>query len=192
MPKTANEAKKIKDLRGERLKLIADARKIQDGAEKEGRAMRADEKGSWEEAMKKVDEIGERVSALERMADAEDEDEDRDDEDEDRDEDETEEGDDDEDRDDEDEDEEDEDDERSGRLPKYVVLRGKRYRLSKAGVKRGTQPGGRGKLPNKRMAGETEGEYRNRQRRSTPEYRQVFNQYLIDGKMLKKVRRKGK
>jgi len=179
MPKTANQAKQIKDLRAERLKLIAEARKIQDGAEKESRAMRADEKGSWEETMKKVDELHERVGALERMADAEDDDEDRDDEDtedEDRD-DEDEDEDEDEDRDDEDDEDDDDDDERSGKR-KYIILKGKRYRLDKVTAKRRTQPG---LPPNKRAAGETEQEYRTRQRRSTPEYRQVFNQYLVDG-----------
>src|SRR6185437_8157579 len=78
---------------------------------------------------------------------------------------------------DEDDEDDDDDDERSGKR-KYTILKGKRYRLDKVSVKRRTQPG---LPPNKRAAGETEQEYRTRQRRSTPEYRQVFNQYLVDG-----------
>src|SRR5690242_7037888 len=79
-PISANDQKKIKDLREERVKLVKDARAKLDAAEKEGRKMSREEEGSWEETMKKVDELAERIGALERMADAED-DEDRDDED---------------------------------------------------------------------------------------------------------------
>lgn len=169
---SAAKQAEIKKLREERKALVAKAREIQEKADAEGRAMRSDEEGAWEDVMKKVDEMHERVSRLERMAEAEadDEDEDRDDEEESDDQParDDEGGEDDE----EDDEEEDEDKERS------IIRNGKRYVLKKT-PKRRTVPGG--KLPSRRMPWESENEFRTRQRRSTPEYNQVFWDYAARG-----------
>lgn len=176
---------RLKELREKKKKLWHDAKAINDKAEAEGRAMRADESGAWEDIMKKVDEFGDRIAALERMADSEEDDDEDRDEDVDDEEDGDEDEDDEEDRDDEevDEDDEDEDEEDGGnrkrfnRRTKSIVKNGRRYFLKR--VRRFNAPGG--KLPNRRMPNESQRDYETRKRRSTPEYGQVFNQYLLDG-----------
>lgn len=175
---------KAKKLRETRCQRMAEARKIVETAEKEGRAMRADEDGSWEEAMKEVDGLKERIDKLERMALADNhgEEDERDDEEEDK---EGEEGDEERDDDTEDEekgneeDEEEEDGDRSHK-PRFKIINGKRYMIAPKGKNRNrTAPGGKGL--DRRHVGETETEYRTRQRRSSPEYRTVFFDYMLRG-----------
>lgn len=180
---TANQQKQIKDVRQERCKLVADARKIIDDAEKEGRKMSREEQGAWEEIMKKVDEMHERISTLERQAEAEDDEEDRDDEDGDGDEGRGTDGDDAENEDDED-DEEDGGD-RAQHLPRYITFKGRRFLVvPKVKFKRNrSKPGatGRERREFRRLVGESDHEFRTRARRSTDEYRQVFFDYLHRG-----------
>lgn len=168
--KSAIKQKEIKDLREARCKLVADARAILEKAEKEGRGMSSEEKGSWDEIMKKVDEHGERIANLERMAEAED------DEDEDRDADE--EGADDED--------EDEDDPERSNKPRYIEMNGRRYLVVPRERRNRTVPGARpgsGQRDSgfRRMPGETNAEFTTRCRRSTREYSQVFFDYMHRG-----------
>lgn len=165
MPATATKQKEIRDLRTERVKLVNQAREIWDRASKENRAPNGEEKGAWEEIMKKVDEHGDRISALERMADADDEDRDEEDEEEDRDE--TEE--------DAEEDDETEEDDTDRAAAKFIIKNGKKYVLQKR-TNRST-PG----AEMRQMPGESKVHFETRKRRSTPEYRELFNQYLFNG-----------
>lgn len=169
----------IKELRNERNKLVMQAREINDKALAEKRKMSREEEGSWDEIMKKVDEYGERLDALERQAEAEgDDDEDRDEEeDEDRDEEDgDEEG--------EDEDEDEDDGKDRANRPRWIKMNGKRYLVVPNGKtpRNRTQPGGgSGRTQYRKQHGESEVEYRTRMRRSTPEYASVFFDYMYRG-----------
>jgi HK97 family phage major capsid protein len=178
--KTAlNLRTQINTLAGQRKKLVLDARKILDTAEAENRGMKSDEKDGYEKLMSDVDALKERMDAMERAADEEEDGAD----DEEADDDEVDQA---EDRDDDAEQEEEFEEEEDGAKgkdrsgKKFIKVNGRKYQLvSKRSAGTRTKPGGKG--PQKRMAWESETEYRTRQRRSTPEYREVFNHYLIDG-----------
>jgi HK97 family phage major capsid protein len=182
MPQSPTKYAKIKELRQDRVKMVADARKILEKAESEGRAMNAEEKGAWEEIMKKVDEAHERIDSLERMAEYDD----ADDEDREEEEDGEDEGRDEEDDEDEEDETEEDDSDRSG-LKKYIIRNGKKYILQArrngnrfVPAKRYGPQVGR-VLPMRKMPWESPRDFESRKRRSTPEYREVFNHYLVDG-----------
>lgn len=74
MGMSAADQKRIKDLHDERRKTLADARAMLDTAEKEKRSMSAEEQKRWDDSMRAVDELKDRVDKLEKMSQAEDED----------------------------------------------------------------------------------------------------------------------
>ncbi len=155
-------AQQLKDVREKRVKLVADARTLTDLAYAEKRELSKEEDERFSRMMGDVDNMKERMDKLEKMSAAEDEDRADDPEvDEDRDAEETQEA-------EEDMHDEDEDAMTRARKPKGA-------RRSK------TAPGGVKPAANTKMPWETQHEFRNRQRRSTVEYRKVFNHYLVDG-----------
>ncbi len=155
MPTFKEQAEEI---RQKRVGLVVQARKLTDKASEEKRELRADESEQFDTIMREVDGLKERMDKCERAGVVEDDEKKREDEEDER---KKGKGDDPDDPPDEDDDD-DEDDERSKKRPKTVP----------AGEKRGKAT---------REPWESKDDFRNRQRRSTHEYRQVFNHYLVDG-----------
>lgn len=162
----------IKELRDRRVKLVADARAILNKASAEKREPTGDENSQWEKIMGEVDALKGRIDQLERQASA---DADAEREDEEEEEVERDEGS------GEGEEEEDRDDEEGEGERQLVTLPDGR-RAYVVGSRRAgkTKPGASQRLV--RMPWENEVAYRNRVRRSKPEYRAAVEAYLLGGK----------
>jgi HK97 family phage major capsid protein len=165
-------------LREKRVGLVAQARKLTDAAEKEGRELRAEDNEQFDNIMREVDGLKERIDKMERMAKAEDDSRD---------------GDDDDDRDDDDDDDDDKDKDKSrgpgsSGPPDGPIEpnkdpdepdRSRRSRRQRATPGRDQRSAANPTV--ERRAGEHEHEYRDRVRRSTREYRRVFGDYIVEG-----------
>jgi HK97 family phage major capsid protein len=159
---------RIKELRTERVKLVHDARSVLKKADDEKRDLSSEEKAQWDEMMKKVDALAAKVAEMERTEDAVDDTADDADTD-DRDDEEY----DDEDRDDEDDEEDDKE--------RAKKLFGKKHAEKRTSGKRTAPNGKPGDVKLERREGESNQQFRDRERRSTPEYRAAWNAWLVRG-----------
>jgi HK97 family phage major capsid protein len=169
MPTLREQAGVLKE---ERRALVAKARKVIETAEAEKRAMRSDEESSYDAMMREVDGLKSRIDKLERTADEEDEgkeDEGREEEDGGKEEEDRE----------EEEEAKDEDDSERGR---WITVGKKRFWATPSKPRRSrTRTGTTGAVEMRRQPWESARDFEARKRRSSPEYRQVFNHFLVDG-----------
>jgi HK97 family phage major capsid protein len=179
-------ANQITKLREERAGKVKAARAVLDKASAENRGLSPEEQATWDAMMATVDDLKKRIDNLEAQSGAErdaEEDQAREDEEQERAKRESEDsGDPDEQRDD---DEEDRDDEEDDEEPRSIKLPdGRIAYLTKKGAKRSNRRIKRGGNANfrKRQPFESEVDYRNRMRRSTPEYRHAYCMFLMGGR----------
>jgi HK97 family phage major capsid protein len=161
----------ILELRQNRVKLVADARKLNDKALAEKRELSGDEKAQWDQMMTDVDGLKKRIDQMEGQESA-----DRDAEEDEKEIERAKRGDDDEDEEregeeDEDEERDEEEKERASRVfGKPAHRRSNRPR-----------PGGERRNRLERRHWEDDRAYKARCRRMSPEYRRVVSQYFLHG-----------